>query len=53
MECVALFARVKNTSIWIAANMLPVKTRWSESSNLKQDLLAYWILVPAMQVLGG
>jgi len=32
VECVALFARVKNTSIQTAANMLPVKTRWSESS---------------------
>ena len=32
MECVALSARVKNSSIQIAASMLPVKNRWTQSS---------------------
>jgi len=32
VESVALFARVKNTTIKIAASILPVKTRWFGSS---------------------
>jgi len=31
VECVALFAGVKNISIQIGASMLPVKTRWPPS----------------------